>query len=129
MKAIGLLIMSLTLLACNGSEDRATREIEAPRDWLAAPDVRARGRVLYREKCALCHGVQADGNGMRREGLSRRPVNFRGRDWRESTDPRHVYSVVSEGKRGTSMPAWPTLSEEERWAVVAYVLSVAEEGP
>jgi mono/diheme cytochrome c family protein len=27
------------------------------------------------------------------------------------------------------MPAWPTLSEEQKWDVIAYVLSVAEDGP
>jgi len=40
-----------------------------------------------------------------------------------------VFEVVSEGKRGTSMPAWPTLSSDQKWDVVAYVLSVAEDGP
>jgi mono/diheme cytochrome c family protein len=43
--------------------------------------------------------------------------------------PQYVFDVVSTGKQGTSMPGWPTLTEEQRWDVVAYVLGVAEDGP
>jgi mono/diheme cytochrome c family protein len=61
--------------------------------------------------------------------LSRKPIDFTNPEWRASVTPRYVFEVVSEGKRGTSMPAWPTLSNAQKWDVVAYVLSVAEDGP
>jgi mono/diheme cytochrome c family protein len=132
MKLIGLLIMSLELWACSAQDDRSAVDysaIKIPVDRLASDDARARGRAVFQKKCALCHGVRADGNGVRRQGLSGAPANFQSKDWRVNTNPRHVYMVLSEGKRGTSMPAWPTLSDEEKWEVVAYVLSVAEDGP
>jgi mono/diheme cytochrome c family protein len=56
-------------------------------------------------------------------------VSFQSKEWRESATPRDVYAVLSEGKRGTSMPGWPTLTDEEKWEVVSYVLSVAGDGP
>lgn len=132
MKAMGALIMSLALWACSAQDDRATVDystIEVPVDRLASDDARDRGRALFQVKCALCHGIRADGKGVRRKGLSGAPANFQSTDWRANTNPRHVYMVLSEGKRGTSMPAWPTLSDEEKWEVVAYVLSVVEDGP
>lgn len=132
MKAMGALIMSLALSACSAQDDRAAVDystIEIPVDRLASDDTRDRGRALFQKKCALCHGIRADGNGVRRKGLSSTPANFQSTDWRAGTSPREVYMVLSEGKRGTSMPAWPTLSDEEKWEVVAYVLSVAEDGP
>jgi len=132
MKSIGPLIMSLALWACNAQNDRSAVDystIEIPVDRLASDDARARGRALFQKKCALCHGVHADGNGVRQQGLSGAPANFQSRDWRMNASPRQVYMVLSEGKRGTSMPAWPTLSDAEKWEVVAYVLSVAEDGP
>lgn len=132
MKPIGALIMSLALWACSAQNDGAAfdyAKVDVPLDQLASGEARARGRSLFRTKCALCHGVRADGNGVRRQGLSRPPANFQSTEWRANTSPRRVYEVVSEGKRGTSMPAWPTLSDEEKWEVVAYVLSVAEDGP
>ncbi|MBW2191161.1 MAG: cytochrome c [Deltaproteobacteria bacterium] len=97
-------------------------KIEVPVDRIASDEARDRGRALFRAKCALCHGVRANGHGARRQGLSGQPANF-------NTGPRRIYRVLSEGKRGTSMPAWPTLSDEEKWEVVAYVLGVSEDGP
>ncbi|MBW1831395.1 MAG: cytochrome c [Deltaproteobacteria bacterium] len=104
-------------------------KIEVPVDRIASDEARDRGRALFRAKCALCHGVRADGHGARRQGLSGQPANFQSREWRANTGPRRIYRVLSEGKRGTSMPAWPTLSDEEKWEVVAYVLGVSEDGP
>jgi len=124
--------MSLALSACNAEDTSSTIDysaVEVPFERLSSDDARGRGRDLFRKKCALCHGVRADGNGVRREGLSGKPINFRNREWRANTTPRRVFEVLSEGKRGTSMPAWPTLSSEQKWELVAYVLSVAEDGP
>ncbi len=130
MNAIGLVIMSLALSACNTQDDAARfGGDDVPFEQLESHAVRERGRALFLTKCAFCHGVRADGVGVRREGLSRRPTNFRNRDWRANAEPLRVYTLVTKGKRGTSMPAWPTLDDDERWAIVAYVMSVAEESP
>jgi mono/diheme cytochrome c family protein len=124
--------MSLALSACSAEDASSTIDysgVEVPVERVSSDDARGRGRALFRKKCALCHGERADGNGARREGLSGKPINFHNKEWRASTTPRRVFEVLSEGKRGTSMPAWPTLSSEQKWDVVAYVLSVAEDGP
>jgi mono/diheme cytochrome c family protein len=124
--------MSLALSGC--SEQKGTSaldygQVAVPVSQLASDEARDRGRATFEKKCALCHGDRADGNGVRSSALSRKPANFQSTDWRSNTSPRDVFRILSEGKRGTSMPAWPTLSDEEKWDVVAYVLSVAEDGP
>lgn len=132
MKRIGALITSLALSACSAQGDRTSvdySKIEVPFDRLASDEARARGRAIFQTKCVLCHGVHADGNGVRRKGLSGAPANFQSKDWRANASPESVYTVLTNGERGTSMPAWPTLSEEEKWDLVAYVLSVSEDGP
>lgn len=132
MKATEALLTLLVLSACSNEGKPAAvdyEKIEVPTDRLASDEARARGRALFLKRCALCHGERADGNGVRRKGLSGAPANFQSQDWRASTSARDVFMIVSEGKRGTSMPAWPTLSDEQKWEVVAYVLSVAEDGP
>lgn len=132
MKAMAALLTSLALSACNGETTPAATDyskIVVPIDRLHSDEARERGRGLFRVKCSLCHGERADGNGVRSKGLSGKPVNFGSTDWRASTTPLAVYEVLREGKRGTSMPAWPTLSEEQTWDVVSYVLSVAQDGP
>ena len=132
MKATGALLTSLALSACSAKSEPAAvdyTKIDVPTERLASDEARARGRALFLQRCALCHGERADGNGVRRKGLSSAPANFQSTDWRANTDARRVFMILTEGKRGTSMPAWPTLSDEQKWEVVAYVLSVAEDGP
>ncbi len=132
MKATGALLMSLALSACNAEDAPSTVDystVEVPVERISSDEARGRGRTLFSKKCALCHGQRADGRGARREGLSGKPINFHNKEWRANTSPLSVFETLSEGKRGTSMPAWPTLSDEQKWDVVAYVLSVAEDGP
>jgi mono/diheme cytochrome c family protein len=124
--------MSLALSACNAEDAPSTVDystVEVPVERISSNEARERGRTLFSKKCALCHGERADGRGARREGLSGKPINFHNKEWRANTSPLSVFETLSEGKRGTSMPAWPTLSDEQKWDVVAYVLSVAEDGP
>jgi mono/diheme cytochrome c family protein len=119
--------MSLVWQGC-GDVDRALpgeyRRIEVPSTWLASADARARGAALFRESCALCHGERGDGRGARREGLTTQPRDFTSRDWRASTSPRRVFFAVREGLHGKAMPSWKALSEQDSWAVTAYVLSL-----
>jgi mono/diheme cytochrome c family protein len=63
---------------------------------------------------------------VRREGLLRPPRDFTDPAWRRSVTPRQVFYVVREGIRNTPMPAWPALSDQDVWAVTAYVLSLGE---
>jgi len=123
--------MWLALSACEPDAGRPSPEyaaVDVPEKVLASDAAKARGRAIFAERCALCHGVRADGKGVRKHGLSGQPTNFRSPAWRADTTPREVFAAVSEGIRGTSMPGWPTLTEDERWDVVAYVLSVSKEG-
>ena len=132
MKAMGALLTSLALLGCSAKVDPSAIDydkIEIPVAQLSSDEARARGRTLFKAKCALCHGERADGHGVRSKGLSGKAVNFGSSDWRSNTSAIAVFEVLSEGMRGTSMPAWPTLSEGQKWDLTAYVLSVAGDGP
>ena len=130
MKLTGALLMSLALSGCSpGEGEKDAGAVIVPGSVLASDEARERGRAIFVSKCALCHGVRADGHGVRSKGLSGKPADFSSPAWRGRVTPEYVFQVVSEGKRGTSMPAWPTLSNGERWDVVAYVLSVAKAGP
>ncbi|HSN81633.1 MAG TPA: cytochrome c [Polyangiales bacterium] len=131
MKRTTATLILLALSACKADARISSEyeQLEVPMDRIASDEARARGREIYRSKCALCHGKDADGRGARRKGLSHAPTSFQRPQWRQSVTPKYVFQVLSEGKQGTSMPAWPTLTEEQRWDVVAYLLSVAEDGP
>jgi mono/diheme cytochrome c family protein len=96
---------------------------------LRSPEARTRGRKAFLEHCALCHGENADGRGRRREALTGKPADFTSAGWRASATPDFVFSVIREGKPGTSMPAWRSLPERDLSDLTAYVLSVGAQGP
>lgn len=133
MKAMGALVMSLALSACSAEQASTSAidyaKLDVPVERLSSDEARERGRLLFERKCVLCHGERADGNGVRSRGLSGKAADFTSVEWRASATPRFVFEVLSEGKRGTSMPAWPTLTDDQKWDVIAYVLSVAEYEP
>jgi cytochrome c oxidase cbb3-type subunit II len=96
---------------------------------LRSAEARARGKRLFVEHCALCHGENADGHGQRSEGLTGRPADFTSPVWRASATPDGVFVVIREGKPGTSMPAWRSLDDRDLADLTTYVLSVHAEGP
>ncbi len=123
--------MLLLLAGCGTDTDALPaeyRQVTVPHELLARQEARLRGRALFLEHCAICHGEAADGRGVRRN-LSSRPVDFTDPNWRRHASPRRVFYVIREGMSGTAMAAWKVLDEGETWALVAYVLSVAEAGP
>lgn len=119
------LTASLSLSGCS-LRDRdlpaAYRELVVPADRLASPDFRRQGRALFHEHCILCHGEEANGQGVRAADLTPSPRDLTGVAWQAQTDDRHLYYVIAEGRRGTAMPSWkPTLSPGEVWSLVAYI--------
>ena len=123
-------MMAPALWGCSGEGDLppSYASLPVPVDELASATARERGRRLFLENCALCHGERADGRGVRREGLSTPPRDFTDPSAREKSSPRRMFFAIREGLHGTSMPAWKTLSDTQTWDLVAYLRSVASEG-
>jgi mono/diheme cytochrome c family protein len=91
-------------------------------------ELHARGKLLYGQHCAICHGDNGDGNGKRASELSPRPRNFTTGAFEFRTTPtgalpadEDIWRVISAGLHGTAMVPWITLTEHDRWALVAYV--------
>jgi len=79
---------------------RSRRVHDAP--VLPAPAAPGRGRRLYADHCASCHGPQGDGNGPGAATLRPRPTNLVEHEY---TDER-LADVLWNGVWGTAMPAW-----------------------
>jgi mono/diheme cytochrome c family protein len=121
----------LMWVALSGCRDRdgdlpaAYRDLAVPTARLASSEARERGRRLFLQHCALCHGERGDGRGIRHEGFTRPPQDFTDAAWRRRTSPRQVYFVIREGVHGTAMPAWKIFNADETWDLVAYVRSLS----
>lgn len=86
---------------------------------LGAPDLE-RGKALYAQRCAVCHGESGQGDGVVAASLTPRPANFT--QARFSTE--RLITVMREGVPGTTMPAQTDLSATDRGALIAFVQSL-----
>lgn len=82
------------------------------------------GAVIFAEKCAPCHGVTGLGDGAQGIQLSV-PVAALGLP--EIARPASLaqwYTVVTQGNMARFMPPFASLSDQERWDVVAYAMTL-----
>lgn len=100
---------------------------------VAAQDVgteaqRASGKTLYLKYCAQCHGDKGDGEGYATPHLSPRPRNFTTGKFKVRTTPngalpthQDIVNIIRHGMPYTSMPAWPTLSDQQLSELAYYI--------
>ncbi len=89
------------------------------------------GQKLFAINCAACHGEKADGKGPAAVslkdvwGMPATPADLRQAHLRCGDAPADLFRVLATGLNGTPMVSFTaTLSEEQRWDIIAYILSV-----
>jgi YHS domain-containing protein/cytochrome c5 len=109
----------------HGSHWMAPKEEAAKPNPVAATEASiARGKELYVEKCAICHGQGGGGDGALAASLEPKPADLTGTVTRMHPDGDLFYKI-SKGKG--VMPAWePTLSGEDRWNLVNFIRSLSK---
>lgn len=128
------MILSLALSSARvvwGQEESVEERLQR----LEQQAMQQRGRRLYRQTCAPCHGVRGDGQGPAARGLQPRPHDFTRGLYKFRTTPfdamptdADLFRTISEGIPGTPMPAWKRLlSESQRQALVHYIKTFAAE--
>jgi mono/diheme cytochrome c family protein len=108
----------------------------APDDVRDAERV-TRGRQVYAElQCGACHGATGKGDGpsaktlVDSEGNPIVPFDFTRRTPKGGDRPEDLYRTFMTGLTGTPMPDYAdaTRDELQRWDLVAFVLSLREQG-
>ncbi len=87
------------------------------------PDI-TNGAAIFADKCSACHGSTGMGDGPQSMNL---PVTVPGiglPDIARSASPAQWFTIVTQGQMDRYMPPFVSLSDQERWDVVAYVLSL-----
>ena len=94
-----------------------------------APEASEKGKAVYENSCAHCHGTEGRGDGSAAENLLPKPRDFtrglykiRSTEAGELPTDQDLFDIITEGMPGSSMPGWETaLSANDRWEVVAYI--------
>jgi len=89
---------------------------------------RESGKNLYGKYCAQCHGDKGDGEGYATSHLSPRPRNFTSGKFKVRTTPngalpthQDLVNIIRRGMPYTSMPAWPTLTDQQVSDLAYYI--------
>ena len=84
-----------------------------------------RGRALFAQTCATCHGPEGKGDGPGGAGLNPKPRNFtQNAGWKNGTRLEDIYKTLDEGIKGSSMVSYNYLSKKDRMALVHVVQSL-----
>jgi cytochrome c oxidase cbb3-type subunit 2 len=92
-----------------------------------------RGKEVWKQaKCWECHGEEGKGNGEKAEGLKDDfgfpipPANLTTGQFKSGPTAKDIFRTMSTGLMGTPMPSFSdSLSEDDRWALSYYVLSLS----
>jgi cytochrome c oxidase cbb3-type subunit 2 len=93
----------------------------------------ALGRSKYEEAgCAACHGANGQGDGPSSKELKDdsgnpvSPTDLTLKPFKSGAEPQDLFRSLSTGLNGTPMPSYTeALSAKDRWALVAYIMSIA----
>ena len=92
-----------------------------------APDLE-KGRDLFARNCVSCHGEKGDSKTPMAQYLKPPPRNLLEEEFLEDLSPSKVYNTMKVGIPGTAMVSYDKLlTEEEKWDLAFYVLSLAAE--
>ena len=99
----------------------AARAAEPPKK---TPELVAKGQASFGKYCASCHGPNGAGDGPAARALNPKPRNLVTEPLKNGATPAGVFETLSTGVKGTAMVPFKHLSEEDRWALAYYVLSL-----
>ena len=95
----------------------------------------AHSREVYQRQCAGCHGTTGDGKGPAAPYLNPPPRDYRLGRFKFTSTPRgakprwaDLVRILRYGAKGTSMPSFRFMPEDELRAVITYVILLSSRG-
>ena len=123
-----ILAMDKGLVPLHGGESRFRmlpgEAIASPLQNASSEAIIGKGKALYVMYCQQCHGVNHDGMGTVGQSFSPLPRDIRSAKVQKMTDGM-LFKEISYGIPEGRQPALATtISEMDRWRIVAYVKSL-----
>ncbi len=90
------------------------------------------GKILFNFEarptvCKLCHGFTGNGMGILFEKLFPRPRNFTCYYTMKDIPDGQMFWIIQNGSKGTKMPAFGYLADDQIWQLVLYIRHFIEE--
>jgi mono/diheme cytochrome c family protein len=88
-----------------------------------------KGRQFFQLNCAVCHGQEADGTGIRASVMEEaKPRMLTNLDWLKVRDDLRLLRSIKYGVPGTAMTPWGDLTSSlQRMQLVIYIRSLTED--
>ncbi len=132
--------MTLGVLCLLGTSNAIAADKPTGPKPAETPELVASGQVIYVQRCSFCHGLVGDGNGPAADYMDPRPRDFTLGTYKfrttasgELPTDEDLFRTISRGLSGTGMQPFDNeliksgLSETQRWAVIAYIKTFAQE--
>lgn len=121
----GIFLLSATIFSdADGHDWMPPKEVaDRINPVVTEPGSIERGKVIYAENCAACHGERVEGLGAEQTGLSMASPNLRERV-RSHSDGDFFWKV--QHGRGEMPPFKADLSDEQIWDVINFLKHEAE---
>jgi len=107
--------------AADGSWLKHVPETDRERSnpYAGQSDAIAAGGLIFEERCAKCHGEDAEGRGKKPSLRSARV---------QGATAGEIFWLLRNGNLAKGMPNWSKLPEPERWQVIAFIKSLGVAG-
>jgi mono/diheme cytochrome c family protein len=100
-------------------------DVTAVKDpWMPSDPMLARGKQLFAQNCAMCHGTEGKGDGPAGASLNPKPRNFVEGKWKKGGTRLGLMGVLQNGLPPSSMQSYKHLPINDRWALVHFVRSI-----
>jgi len=121
---VGVLLGSAVVGIASAQTPWVAPEAEKARKNPLASDKKAieQGEKVAKTNCVSCHGAKGKGDGVAAVALNPKPANWTSQKVQAESDGE-IFWKISNG-RG-AMPPWKHLAENDRWALIRYIRSLA----
>lgn len=97
----------------------------------ATPENIVAGKALYTKDfkplaCHQCHGTNGNGKGMLARGMDPQPRDFTCVKMMNEIPDGQLFWVTRYGSKGTVMPGFPNLTDEQIWQIVVYMRQLSK---
>ena len=92
-----------------------------------------RGKQVYLEKCAYCHGEGGKGDGPSADysmpqprNLTKGHIKLRSTSFGKIPTDKDLFNAITKGMQNTTMPGWKHLPKNDRKSLVIFVKSLSK---